>query len=146
MKKFIFILFFILPACKTFTGAGSLIGIKAADKMQIAEKVTGIEKATIDTKMHVETQGQIGQTVTSEKTQAGRDVSSKVINDSKVVSQNETHWYYIVGLLILYIGRMEYNNSKKAAQIMAFVNRQEDTQNKYIETLERQAFKNKEAL
>jgi hypothetical protein len=100
-------LLLLLPVagCASFgSWAKGLVTFKAADKIQAAEKITGVEKlnAKVADKAEANVSAQIGQTVTSEKTEAGRDISTSTYNDTKVMERYialmKTFIYTIVGI------------------------------------------------
>lgn len=76
-------------------------------------------------------------------TNVGRDYQNKevTVNDSKIIEQNNSQWYKICGLLIMLLIREQIQSALLYKRILAFMNKQEDSQGKYIDALEKIAFK-----
>jgi hypothetical protein len=113
---FLILIMTVFSACASGSIFTNLFGIKAADSIPVTAKA----------KAKVEATGQIGQTNKIEKTQAGHDVNNTSNNDTGLMAKTMRYWYIICGMLILYIGRMEFHNAKLF--------------NRYINILEKIAF------
>lgn len=87
MKIILLVLPLLLMGCTTARGGilKSIFTAQVADEVKVADKVTGIEKASIKSSVAAEASSQIGQT--NEKTITGRDSNTSTYNDTKVVER-----------------------------------------------------------